>query len=56
MRGQPAEAANVRAIIALRAGFSACSGVHGASQLRSGCEAFTQAYEKMLAGRGEFSS
>lgn len=52
--GQPADAANVARVIALRAGIPEhvpAFTVH--RNCASGCEAFTQAYEKMLAGRGE---
>jgi len=51
--GQPAEAANVARVIALRAGIPEhvpAITVH--RNCASGCESFTQAYEKMLAGRG----
>src|SRR6266850_5551755 len=51
--GQPADAANVARVIALRAGIPQhvpAFTVH--RNCASGCEAFTQAYEKMLAGRG----
>lgn len=52
--GQPAEAANVARVIALRAGIPEhvpAITVH--RNCASGMEAFTQAYEKMCAGRGE---
>jgi acetyl-CoA C-acetyltransferase/acetyl-CoA acyltransferase len=52
--GQPADAANVARVIALRAGIPEhvpAFTVH--RNCASGCEAFTQAYEKMLSGRGE---
>ncbi len=52
--GQPADAANVARVIALRAGIPEhvpAFTVH--RNCASGFEAFTQAYEKMLAGRGE---
>lgn len=52
--GQPADAANVARVIALRAGIPEhvpAFTVH--RNCASGCEALTQAYEKMLAGRGE---
>ena len=52
--GQPADAANVARVIALRAGIPEnvpAFTVH--RNCASGCEAFTQAYEKMLAGRGD---
>src|SRR5438093_672034 len=51
--GQPAEAANVARVIALRAGIPQhvpAITVH--RNCASGCEALTQAHEKMLAGRG----
>ncbi len=51
--GQPADAANVARVIALRAGIPEhvpAITVH--RNCASGCEAFTQAHEKMLAGRG----
>src|SRR6267378_1305524 len=51
--GQPAEAANVARVIALRAGIPEqvpAMTVH--RNCASGCEAITQAYEKMVAGRG----
>src|ERR1044071_10133574 len=52
--GQPADAANVARVIALRAGIPEqvpALTVH--RNCASGCEAITQAYEKILAGRGE---
>ncbi len=52
--GQPADAANVARVIALRADIPEhvpAFTVH--RNCASGCEAVTQAYEKMLAGRGE---
>jgi acetyl-CoA C-acetyltransferase/acetyl-CoA acyltransferase len=52
--GQPAEAANVARVIALRAGIPQhvpAFTVH--RNCASGCEAFTQAYDKMVGGRGE---
>ncbi len=52
--GQPADAANVARVIALRAGIPEhvpAFTVH--RNCASGCEAFTQAYEKMLSDRGE---
>lgn len=52
--GQPADAANVARVIALRAGIPEhvpAITVH--RNCASGMEAFTQAYEKMCAGRGE---
>jgi acetyl-CoA acetyltransferase family protein len=52
--GQPAEAANVARVIALRAGIPEhvpAFTVH--RNCASGCEAFTQAHDRMLAGRGE---
>src|SRR6266513_6483208 len=51
--GQPADAANVARVIALRAGIPEhvpAITVH--RNCASGCEALTQAYEKMAAGRG----
>src|SRR6185436_10163922 len=51
--GQPAEVANVSRVIALRAGIPEhvpAVSVH--RNCASGMEAFTQAYEKMTAGRG----
>src|SRR2546422_4036012 len=51
--GQPADAANVARVIALRAGIPErvpALTVH--RNCASGCEAVTQAYEKMIAGRG----
>src|SRR5262245_4949906 len=52
--GQPAEAANVARVIALRAGIPEnvpAFTVH--RNCASGCEAFTQAYQKMASGQGE---
>src|SRR6185436_18137736 len=52
--GQPAEAANVARVIALRSGIPKrvpAFTVH--RNCASGCEALTQAHDKMLAGRGE---
>src|SRR5881628_3189528 len=52
--GQPADAANVARVIALRAGVPEhvpAITVH--RNCASGLEALTQAYEKMCAGRGE---
>src|SRR5438270_10060397 len=51
--GQPAEAANVARVIALRAGIPEqvpAMTVH--RNCASGCEAITQAYEKVAAGHG----
>src|SRR6266849_9517376 len=51
--GQPADAANVARVIALRAGIPEhvpAITVH--RNCASGCEAVTQAYEKITAGRG----
>ncbi len=51
---QPADAANIARVIALRAGIPEevpAFTVH--RNCASGCEAFTQAYEKIMAGRGE---
>ena len=51
--GQPAEAANVARVIALRAGIPQhVPAVTVHRNCASGCEAFTQAHEKMAAGRG----
>src|SRR5437764_1316515 len=50
--GQPADAANVARVIALRAGIPErvpALTVH--RNCASGCEAVTQAHEKMIAGR-----
>src|SRR6266699_6578471 len=50
---QPADAANVARVIALRAGIPErvpAMTVH--RNCASGCEALTQAYERMAAGRG----
>ena len=52
--GQPADAANVARVIALRSGIPEqvpAFTVH--RNCASGFEAFTQAYEKMVAGRGD---
>src|SRR2546423_6061056 len=50
---QPAEAANVARVIALRAGVpEAVPALTVHRNCASGCEALTQAYEKMIAGRG----
>ena len=52
--GQPADAANVSRVIALRSGIPhhvPAITVH--RNCASGAEAITQAYEKMMAGRGE---
>jgi acetyl-CoA C-acetyltransferase/acetyl-CoA acyltransferase len=52
--GQPADAANVSRVIALRAGVpESVPAVTVHRNCASGMEAFTQAYEKMCAGRGE---
>lgn len=51
--GQPADAANVARVISLRAGIPhhvPAVTVH--RNCASGCESFTQAHEKMIAGRG----
>src|SRR3954452_16368775 len=51
--GQPADAANASRVIALRAGIPdhvPAITVH--RNCASGCEAITQAYEKIVAGRG----
>src|SRR5436190_10316690 len=51
--GQPAEAANVARVIALRAGIpEQVPAITVHRNCASGCEAVTQAYEKMVAGRG----
>ncbi len=51
--GQPAEAANVARVIALRAGVPEhVPAVTVHRNCASGCEAITQAYEKVAAGRG----
>jgi acetyl-CoA C-acetyltransferase/acetyl-CoA acyltransferase len=51
--GQPAEAANVARVIALRAGIpQEVPAITVHRNCASGCEAVTQAYEKMAAGRG----
>src|SRR2546427_8020448 len=51
--GQPADAANVARVIALRAGIpEQVPAVTVHRNCASGCEAVTQAYEKMAAGRG----
>src|SRR3954470_22262516 len=51
--GQPADAANVARVIALRAGIpQSVPAVTVHRNCASGCEAITQAQEKMLAGRG----
>src|SRR6185503_15251213 len=52
--GQPADAANVARVIALRAGIpEQVPAITVHRNCASGMEAFTQAYEKMCAGRGE---
>src|SRR5437899_1366889 len=51
--GQPADAANVARVIALRSGIPEhVPAVTVHRNCASGCEALTQAYEKMIAGRG----
>ena len=51
--GQPVDAANVSRVIALRAGIPECvPAITVHRNCASGCEAVTQAYEKMVAGRG----
>ncbi len=51
--GQPFDAANVARVIALRAGIpEQVPAVTVHRNCASGCEALTQAYEKMVAGRG----
>ena len=52
--GQPAEAANVSRVIALRAGIpESVPAITVHRNCASGLESLTQAYEKMCAGRGE---
>ena len=52
--GQPADAANVARVIALRAGIpERVPAITVHRNCASGMESFTQAYEKMCAGRGE---
>src|SRR5213083_800484 len=52
--GQPVDAANVARVIALRGGIPEhVPAVTVHRNCASGCEALTQAYEKMVAGRGE---
>jgi acetyl-CoA C-acetyltransferase/acetyl-CoA acyltransferase len=51
--GQPADAANVARVIALRAGIpQEVPAITVHRNCASGCEAVTQAYEKMVSGRG----
>ena len=51
--GQPMGAQNVSRVIALRAGISReVSAITVSRNCASGCEAITQAYEKMVAGHG----
>src|SRR5262245_57926664 len=51
--GQPADAANVARVISLRAGIpESVPAITVHRNCASGCEALTQAYEKMVAGRG----
>src|SRR5205823_1657396 len=51
--GQPVDAANVARVIALRGGIPEhVPAVTVHRNCASGCEALTQAYEKMVAGRG----
>jgi acetyl-CoA C-acetyltransferase/acetyl-CoA acyltransferase len=51
--GQPADAANVARVIALRAGIpKSVPAITVHRNCASGCEAITQAQEKILAGRG----
>src|SRR5947207_14303863 len=51
--GQPVDAANVARVIALRAGIpERVPAITVHRTCASGCEALTQAYEKMAAGRG----
>src|SRR5712691_10457389 len=50
---QPVDAANVARVIALRAGVpESVPAITVQRNCASGCEALTQAYEKMVAGRG----
>src|ERR1700733_9705543 len=50
---QPVDAANVARVIALRAGVpQAVTAITVQRNCASGCEAITQAYEKLCAGRG----
>src|SRR5580693_8496611 len=50
---QPVDAANVARVIALRAGVpQSVTAITVQRNCASGCEAITQAYEKMTAGRG----
>src|SRR5579863_5733604 len=50
---QPADAANVARVIALRAGVpEAVPAITVHRNCASGCEAITQAWEKIVAGRG----
>ena len=52
--GQPADAANIARVIALRSGIPRhVPGFTVHRNCASGCEAITQAYEKMTAGAGE---
>src|SRR5438876_7049406 len=51
--GQPADAANVARVIGLRAGIpESVPAITVHRNCASGCEAVTQAFEKMAAGRG----
>src|SRR5881396_157574 len=51
--GQPADAANVARVIALRAGIpEQVPAITVHRNCASGCEAVTQAYERMVSGRG----
>jgi len=51
--GQPADAANVARVIALRAGIpKSVPAITVHRNCASGCEAITQAQEKIIAGRG----
>lgn len=52
--GQPADAANIARVIALRAGIpQSVPAVTVHRNCASGCEALTQAYEKLVASRGK---
>lgn len=52
--GQPSESANLGRVISLRAGVpESVPAITVSRNCASGMEAFTQAYEKMCAGRGE---
>ena len=52
--GQPADAANIARVIALRAGIpQSVPALTVHRNCASGCEALTQAYEKLVAGHGQ---